>query len=266
MSSSEFLTIAQNVVLQAGRLLLEGYGNVRHIEHKGAIDLVTEFDKRSEELIITSIRKFFPEHSIWAEESGKTNASGEYQWLIDPLDGTTNFAHSFPIFSVSLALIRRNQPLVGVAYDPLRDELFSAERDHGATLNGKPIQVSSQSDLGQALLSTGFPYDVRTNPRNNFEQFENFHRRVQALRRTGSAALDCVWVASGRLDGYWEFEIKPWDIGAGALIVREAGGRVTTSDGNENVLGQEDSIVVSNGILHGQILRVLREGSNAPLP
>lgn len=244
---------------------MEGYGNVHHIQQKGAIDLVTEFDKRSEEVILSAIQQRFPDHAILAEESGHNKTISEYQWVIDPLDGTTNFAHGIPIFSVSIGLLRNNSPVVGVVYDPYRNEMFSAELGHGASLNNKPIHVSSQKDLGQAVISTGFPYDLRTNPRNNFAQFVQFQLRTRSVRHLASAALDCSWTAMGRLDGYWEFGIQPWDIGAGALIVREAGGRVTSVDGDENFLSNE-SILVSNNLLHEQMLRVLSDGDEAPLP
>ena len=258
---SDILQITEVIARQAGAILIEGYGNVRHIQQKGVIDLVTEFDKRSEELIISAIQQNFPDHAILAEESGHHNAISEYQWVIDPLDGTTNFAHGIPLFSVSIALLKNNSPVVGVVYDPLRDEMFSAELGYGATLNNHGIHVSSRTDLGQAVISTGFPYDLRTNPRNNLAQFVEFQRLTQAVRHLGSAAIDCSWTAMGRLDGYWELGIKPWDIGAGALIVREAGGRVTSVDGAENFLAS-DSILVSNGLLHEPMLRVLSE---APL-
>jgi myo-inositol-1(or 4)-monophosphatase len=257
--------MAEHIAREAGAILREGYGNARHVEHKGAVDLVTEFDHRSEAFVVARLRQAFPDHSLHAEESGQAVAGGEYEWLIDPLDGTTNFAHSFPIFAVSLALTRRGQLVLGVVYDPLRDELFAAEAGGGATLNGARLQVSGEADLGRSLLATGFPYDVRTNPHNNFAQFQQFQLRSQTIRRLGSAALDCAWVAAGRLEGYWEFRMKPWDVGAGALIVREAGGRVTTAEGDEAFLGR-DSIVASNGHIHEQMLRVLREGDEAPLP
>jgi myo-inositol-1(or 4)-monophosphatase len=233
---SDILEIAEVVAHQAGAVLMEGYGHVRHIQQKGVIDLVTEFDKRSEELIISSIQQKFPDHAILAEESGHNKIINEYQWVIDPLDGTTNFAHEIPIFSVSIGLLKKNSPIVGVVYDPFRNEMFSAELEHGATLNNHPIHVSSRMDLGQAVISTGFPYDLRTNPRNNFAQFIQFQLRTRSVRHLASAALDCAWTAMGRLDGYWEFGTNPWDVGAGALIVREAGGRVTSIDGDESFL------------------------------
>ena len=262
---SDILQIVEMIARQAGAVLMKGYGNVRHIQQKGVIDLVTEFDRRSEDVIVSALQDKFPDHAILAEESGPNRTVSEYQWVIDPLDGTTNFAHGIPVFSVTIALLMNNSPIVGVAYDPLRDEMFSAELGQGATLNNHPIHVSSQTDLGQAVISTGFPYDLRTNPRNNLAQFVQFQLRTQAVRHLGSAALDCAWTAMGRLDGYWEFGVKPWDIGAGALIVREAGGRVTSVDRNDDFLSN-DSILVSNSLLHEQMLRVLSEGSAAPLP
>lgn len=261
---SDILELAEVIARQAGAVLLQGYGKAHHVQQKGVIDLVTEFDRRSEDLIVSFIQQNFPEHAILAEESGHNKTISEYQWVIDPLDGTTNFAHGIPIFSVSIGLLRNNIPVVGVVYDPFRNEMFSAESGRGATLNSQPIRVSSRADLGQAVISTGFPYDVRTNPRNNLAQFVQFQLRTQAVRHLGSAALDCTWTAMGRLDGYWEFGVKLWDIGAGALIVREAGGRVTFGDGDENFFST-DSILVSNGLLHEQMLRVLTEGSEAPL-
>ena len=268
----DFLKIAEQLARDAGAILREGYAhglandhNVIAYEHKGAVDLVTEFDHRSEKLILDGLRRAFPGHAFNAEERGRSAQPADYEWLVDPLDGTTNFAHAFPAFAVSLALVHRGEPLAGIVYDPLREELFAAEAGQGATLNGRTLHVSSQADLGQALLATGFAYDVRTNPHNNFDEFRQFHLRAQAVRRAGSAALDSAYVAAGRLDGYWEFRIKPWDVGAGALLALEAGGRVTTPEGDEYFVGAP-SIVISNGHIHAQMLRVLREGDGAPLP
>jgi len=262
---SDLLQMVEAIARQAGAVLMEGFGNVRHIQQKGAIDLVTEFDKRSEAVIVSALQEKFPDHAILAEESGHNHAISEYQWLIDPLDGTTNFAHGIPIFCVSIALWKNKAPVVGVAYDPFRNEMFCAEAGQRAALNNQPIQVSPQTDLGHAVVSTGFPYDLRTNPRNNLAQFVQFQLRTQAVRHLGSAALECGWTAMGRLDGYWEYGVKPWDVGAGALIVREAGGRVTSADGGEDFLSQE-SILVANDLIHEQMLRVLREGDQTPLP
>ena len=270
---TEFLSVMEPLAREAGSILRAGYGRGLTgaadrpiaVEYKGVIDLVTEYDRRSEALIVGGLRQAFPTHAIYAEESGRSAAQAEYEWLVDPLDGTTNFAHAFPFFAVSIAVAQRGRLLAGVVYDPLRDELFSALAGQGATLNGTPLQVSAQADLGRAFLATGFAYDVRTNPRNNFAEFRQFLVRALAVRRAGAAALDCAYVAAGRLDGYWEFRIKPWDIGAGALIVLEAGGRVTTAEGGDDYLAVPD-IVVSNGHIHEQMLRVLREGDEAPRP
>jgi myo-inositol-1(or 4)-monophosphatase len=254
---SEYLNVASAVAREAGALLREGFGQDVRVEHKGAIDLVTEYDHRAEALIVARLRAAFPDHALHAEEGGRT-AGSTHEWLVDPLDGTTNFAHGFPIFSVSLALTHHGRLVVGVVYDPLRDELFAAEAGQGARLNGAPMRVSPVRVLDQALLTTGFPYDVRSSPRNNFAEFERFQVRCQAVRRPGSAALDCAWVAAGRVDGYWELKIKPWDVAAGALIAREAGGRVTNATGEDDFLAQE-TIVVSNGWLHAEMLAVLQE-------
>jgi myo-inositol-1(or 4)-monophosphatase len=260
-----FLSFAESLAREAGALLREGHGKAANIEYKGVIDLVTEYDRLSEELILSRLRAEFPTHRIYAEESGASGQEGDYEWLVDPIDGTVNFAHGLPIFAVSLALTHRRQLVMGVVYDPLRDELFAAEAGQGATLNGQRLRVSAERELGRSLLATGFPYDVRTNPQNNFAEFMAFYRRSQAVRRAGSAALDCCYVACGRFEGYWEYKVKPYDIGAAALLVREAGGRVTTAEGDENFLGAP-SIVASNGHIHEQMLRVLREGEAAPLP
>jgi myo-inositol-1(or 4)-monophosphatase len=253
----DYVEAAARIARAAGAILREGYGQTLAVEHKGAIDLVTDFDRRSEALILRELRQAFPGHGSHAEESGRA-AGSEYEWLVDPLDGTTNFAHGFPVFAVSLALIYRDQLLAGVVYDPLRDELYAAEAGQGATLNGARLTVSAVAGLGQALLATGFPYDVATNPVNNADEFQRFQLRTQGVRRAGSAALDCAWVAAGRLDGYWEFRINPWDIGAGALMVREAGGRATDGEGSEDFLGRELA-VVSNGLIHQQMLDVLHD-------
>jgi len=263
--ASDTLKSIELIARQAGAILRDGFGNARHIQQKGVIDLITEFDKRSEEIILSAIHRDFPDHGILAEESGRKESSSEYLWVIDPLDGTTNFAHGIPHFSVTLALYKNNSSVLGVTYDPLHDEMFSAEAGQGTKLNNHPIHVSPRADLGQAEISTGFPYDLRTNSRNNLEQFTQFQLRTRAVRHPASAALDCAWTAMGRLDGYWEFGFQPWDIGAGVLLVREAGGQVTSTSGDDYLLFN-DALLVSNGLLHDQLLRVLREGDAAPLP
>src|ERR1700674_4217661 len=219
---TNFLEVATAAARQAGAIVREGYGEAVHVTHKGAIDLVTETDQRSEAAILATLRRAFPGHAINSEESGRA-AGDEYEWLVDPLDGTTNFAHKFPVFSTSIALTFQRRLIVGVVYDPLRDELFSAEAGQGARLNGAPIHVSETSALGQALLSTGFPYDVRTNSSNNLAEFTRFQLVSQGVRRTGSAALDCCCVAEGHLDGFWELRLNPWDVGAGGVDGAAAG-------------------------------------------
>ena len=257
---SETLDMVQAVARRAGAVLRDGFGRVTHVEHKGATDLVTEYDRRSEELIVAALRDRFPEHAILAEEGGESGSgatAGGYRWVVDPLDGTTNFAHGFGVFSVSIALTLDNRPILGVVYDPLRDEMYAAETGRGATLNGRPIHVSSQSNLRESLIATGFAYDLEAAPRDNFREFMAFARQAQGVRRAGSAALDAALVGAGRFDGYWEFGIKPWDIAAGALIAQEAGGRATAADGNPDFVGA-GSILISNGYLHEQMLAILR--------
>jgi myo-inositol-1(or 4)-monophosphatase len=258
----DYLPVAERLAREAGALLREGYGTALQVEYKSAIDLVTEYDRRSEALILSGLRAAFPDHATLGEESGRA-AGNEYEWLVDPLDGTTNFAHGYPLFAVSLALTHRGRLVAGVVYDPLRDELFAAEAGAGATLNGARLSVSPVADLGRALLNTGFAYDVRTNPRSNLPEFTAFLMRAQAVRRGGSAALDCAYVGAGRAEGYWEFGSKPWDLGAGILVTREAGGQATTEHGDDDCLGQP-SVVVSNGRLHAEMLRVIREASSQP--
>jgi myo-inositol-1(or 4)-monophosphatase len=254
---TDYLRVAEGLAREAGALLREGYGTALQVDYKGAIDLVTDYDRRSEALILAGLRAAFPGHGILGEESGRS-LGDDYEWLVDPLDGTTNFAHAYPMFAVSLALTQRGRLVAGVVYDPLRDELFAAEAGAGATLNGQRLRVSSVADLGRALINTGFGYDVHTNPRNNVAEFTAFLMRAQAVRRAGSAALDCAYVGAGRAEGYWELGSKPWDLGAGVLVTLEAGGRVSTADGDPNFLGQP-SVVVSNGHLHEAMLTVLRD-------
>jgi len=257
----DYLHFAETIAREAGAILREGYGRAEKIQYKGAVDLVTEYDHRVESFLLSRVQERYPAHSIYAEESGRSAQSNEYEWLIDPLDGTVNFAHAVPCFAVSLALTHKGQLQLGVVFDPMRDEMFLGEAGQGATLNGQRLSVSSEQDLGKSLLTTGFPYDVRTSPLNNFAEFIAFYKRAQAVRRPGSAALDCCYVAAGRFDGYWEYKMKPYDIGAGALMVQEAGGRVSTATGEANFLGHI-SILASNGHIHEQMLEVLREAQN----
>jgi myo-inositol-1(or 4)-monophosphatase len=257
VSVSPFLAVALDAARGAGQLLREQLGGVRRIQHKrSVIDLVTEMDGRAEALIVERLRGAFPDHAILAEESGATDGRSEYRWLIDPLDGTTNYAHGVPIFAVSVALERAGVVELGVAYDPSRDECFVAERGRGATLNGQAIRVSSADALDRALLVTGFPYDIRTTAETNLPEYAALSKRAQAVRRLGSAVLDLSWVACGRLDGYWEFSLGAWDMAAGGLIVSEAGGRVTSVRGGPWRL-EGPGILASNGLVHEAILAEL---------
>lgn len=253
--------VALEAARRAGELLREGFGSNQRFSLKSSrLDLVTEYDRAAEELIIQTIRARFPEHGLLGEEGSSWRTDAEYRWLIDPLDGTTNFAHGYPIFAVSIALAHGEELLLGAVYNPILDELFFAERGRGATLNGKPIRVSRIDKLGQALLATGFPYDPERIG-SNLRLFERFIYRAQAIRRDGSAALNLCYVACGRFDGFWELDLKPWDIAAGALIVREAGGKVTAFSGGElDLYGNE--VLASNGLLHEELLAVLGDNNN----
>ncbi|NTU65184.1 MAG: inositol monophosphatase [Chloroflexi bacterium] len=226
------------------------------VTYKGEIDLITEADHASEALILNRIRSAYPDCAILSEESGASANTSPYVWIADPLDGTTNFAHGLPIFSVTLALLVNHVIEVGATYDPICDELYTALRGQGAYLNGQRLHVSAVPTLDQALLVTGFPYDRRTNPNNNIQQFADFSLRAQGVLRLGSAALDLGAIAAGRLDGYWEFKINPWDIAAGVLMVTEAGGQVTMPDGSPLDLFARQ-VAASNGLIHGEMVQVL---------
>nr|BAL57486.1 myo-inositol-1(or 4)-monophosphatase [uncultured Chloroflexota bacterium] len=251
------LSDLQELVLQAGEILRQGYEQEHQVEHKGVIDLVTEVDRASEQFLLSSIRQRFPEHAILAEESGGTQ-DGEHQWYIDPLDGTVNYAHGVPIFCVSLAYAFRGEVAMAAIYDPMRQELFTAERGKGAWLNGHPIQVSPARELAESLLVTGFPYDAWHARRNNFDYFIKFARRTQGVRRLGSAALDLCYVAAGRFDGFWEFSLKPWDVAAGALIAAEAGAIVTNAEGGADYFSPPQSILAATPGIYPAMLEILR--------
>lgn len=243
---------------EAGSLLRERFGNAGAVEFKGAVDLVTEMDKRSEQLIISRIKGAFPDHGILTEESPEEKSSNGSRWIIDPIDGTTNYAHAFPVFCVSIAFEQDGEVELGVVYNPMLDELFVAEKGGGATLNGAPISVSKTETLDTSLLATGFPYDIRTSEKNNLDNFALFAVRVQAIRRAGSAALDLSYTACGRFDGFWEMKLRPWDVAAAALIVTEAGGRITGFDGSAfSIYG--DECLASNSLVHDEMLATLNE-------
>jgi myo-inositol-1(or 4)-monophosphatase len=252
------LNFAMEAARDAGRLLMEKFGRVLKVSKKGDINLVTDADLASEALIIERIRSHYPKHAVLAEESGTTVTEGdqEWKWIIDPLDGTTNFAHGYPCFCVTLALEHRGELVIGVTYDPTRDELFAAERGQGATLNGKSIRVSDTDDLGDALIVTGFPYDFKSKP-HFARHLTDFLVASRGVRRDGSAAIDMAYVACGRFDGFWEEGLNPWDMAAGVLIIEEAGGQVTGYDG-ANFSIYRPPMVCSNGLIHAQMLRVLK--------
>jgi len=243
----------------AGEILLSGFGKRHQIDYKGAIDLVTEVDHQSEAYLLDEIRRRFPEHRINTEESGELSGQGHSLWYIDPLDGTVNFAHGVPIFSVSLAYAENGQLKLAAVYQPALDECFCAERGGGATLNGQPIHVSSSINLDRSLLVTGFAYDIRTNPRTNLAQHNRFALISQGVRRLGSAAMDLCYVAAGRFDGYWELAVGPYDIAAGSLIAEEAGARVSNIYGELSYLQPPCSILAANPSIHPQMLQVLSQ-------
>jgi myo-inositol-1(or 4)-monophosphatase len=254
------LEIAIQAAREAGRIQKTYLGKISHINTKsGDSDLVTEVDKRCEERIIEIIRQHYPTHSILAEESGAHNTPSEYKWIIDPLDGTTNYAHAFPFFGVSIGLERRGELMLGVVYNPNLDELFTAQKGIGAFLNHKPIKVSQISSLAKSLLITGFPYNLKDNPHNCVGHFNNFLVSAQAVRRLGSASLDLCYLACGRFDGFWEVSLNPWDAAAGVLLIREAGGRVTDFLGNEYDI-YKGPILASNGKIHEAMIELLKKG------
>ena len=251
-----FLEKAKEIAREAGQYQRSMIWKPFIIEHKGEIDLVTEVDKKSEELIVNGLAKSFPGHDFLAEENLYQDRGASHKWIIDPLDGTTNFAHGFPWFAVSMALEVEGEVVLGVIYHTMMDEMFSAVKGEGAWLNGSRIGVSNRSPLRSSLLATGFPYDSATDRENNFAHFANFQMGGRGIRRAGAAALDLAYVAAGRLDGFWESKLKPWDVAAGQLLVSEAGGRVTGFKG-EPYSVYNNRIVASNGRIHDEMLEML---------
>jgi myo-inositol-1(or 4)-monophosphatase len=251
------IEIAIEAARCAGHALHDQYNQPHIISHKGIIDLVTEMDKESERLVTEILRKSFPEYGILGEEGTKSTGPYTCRWIIDPLDGTTNYSFSYPFFSVSIALEKHGEIVLGVVYNPLLDELFVAEKGSGSSMNGTPIHVTDTYELGKSLLASGFPYDVWSNARNNCNEWEHFIKRTISVRCDGSAALDLCHTACGRLDGYWELDLEQWDMAAGALIVQEAGGMVTQVDGKPFTHLQRN-ILASNGYLHRSMLNVIK--------
>jgi myo-inositol-1(or 4)-monophosphatase len=237
--------------------LRASFGGHLQVKHKGVIDLVTDVDQRSETFLLGEIRRRFPGQRIFTEESGIIEGAEGQIWYIDPLDGTVNYAHGLPIFSVSVAYAEQGEMRLGVVYDPMRDECFCAERGTGARLNGQLIRIAQASDLDQSLLVTGFPYDIRTNPNNNLDHYVHFATHSQAVRRLGSAALDLCYVAAGRLDGFWELSLSAWDVAAGGLIAQEAGAIVTNLAGEPDYLTAPQSVLAANATVHALMLKEL---------
>ena len=255
----EILELAITIARETGSLQRERFAEPRQIETKSsAIDLVTDVDRASDQLVLEYITSQRPDDEILIEETGAHEGRSGLRWIVDPLDGTTNYAHGFPHFAVSIAVEREGVRELGVIYDPMKDELFSARRGRGALLNGKPIAVSQVGELERALLATGFAYDVHRAKFDNLDYFARFIKRAQAVRRAGSAALDLAYIACGRFDGFWELELHPWDVAAGLLLIDEAGGTSSNLVGGP-VPASGNRLVASNGRLHARLLEVLRD-------
>jgi len=238
----------------AGKILLDGFGKLHKIDYKGRIDLVTEADIASQNCILDYLQKQYPKHAFWAEETEDSEPTDDtFVWVIDPLDGTTNYAHGYRFFSVSIAFVINNTPAVGVVYDPWCNELFTTVRGYGAHNNGKPIHVSNETTLERSLLATGFPYDIQDAKINNIGLFNHLILKAQAVRRDGSAALDLAYLAAGRFDGFWELKLRPWDMAAGVLLIEEAGGSVSSFNGGAYSLTTFD-LLATNGKIHEQMI------------
>lgn len=251
---NNFLEVAIETAREAGALLREDHARPKEVSYKGEVDLVTETDRRSERLIVERLERHFPKHAIVAEEGGQNAAAAagaKYRWYVDPLDGTTNFAHGYPCFAVSIALLEEGVPIVGVVFNPVSDELFSGARGEGANLNGRRIHVSPVEKLADSLVATGFPVHQRKSSAN-MNYYWEFTQHSHGVRRDGSAALDLCSVACGRFDGFWEFRLHSWDTAAGMLLILEAGGKVTDLDGQPYEPGGPH-ILTSNGLIHGEM-------------
>ena len=247
----------QTIAREAGHLLMDYFHQHVKIEYKGEVDLVTVADRKSEALILEQIRRQFPTHDVMGEEGSRIDTGSEYKWYVDPLDGTTNFAHGFPVFCISLAVEHRGERIAGVIYDPTRDEMFAAALGSGARLNGQPIHVSPTANLAECLVATGFPSHKRhKNP--NIYFYHQLTLRTHGVRRAGSAALDLCNVAAGRFDAFWEFNLNPWDTAAGVLLVEEAGGKVTTLSGGPFQIASRETLA-TNGLVHDALIHEFQE-------
>jgi myo-inositol-1(or 4)-monophosphatase len=251
------LSYLENLARQAGAILRAGYETEHQVGYKGVIDLVTEVDHQSEKFLLGEIQKDFSDHHIFSEETGVIQGNDEHVWYVDPLDGTVNYAHHIPIFCVSIGYAAHRTVQLGAVYDPMRDEMFLAERGQGASLNGRPLRVSSATELQRSLLVTGFPYNAWNTPQDNFANFVKFGKLSQGVRRLGSAAIDLCYVAAGRFDGFWEMALNPWDIAAGGLIAEEAGARVTNVTGEADYISPPQSVVASAPGIHARMLQEL---------
>lgn len=258
--ASPLLSDIESMARHAGLMLRGGFGQDHKVSYKGVIDQVTEMDHTSEDYLLGEISRRWPGSTIMSEENGLTQGDREHSWLVDPLDGTVNYAHHIPIFSVSIAYAHQGNMQLAVVYDPMRDELFSAERGRGARLNGRSIHVSSATQLQKSLLVTGFPYDAWHTEHDNFDNFVRLIKLTLGVRRLGSAALDASWVAAARFDGFWEMSLKPWDVAAGGLIAEEAGAKVTDTKNGPNYLSAPQSIVAAAPGIHSQIVEQLGSG------
>lgn len=253
------LAYIEELARGAGAILRDGYDKEHQVKYKGVIDLVTEVDHESEAFLLSKIQSDFSRHHLFTEESGEIHGDDEHVWYIDPLDGTVNYAHHLPIFSVSIAYAFRGALTLGAVYDPLRDEMFCAERGSGARLNGKRIKPAATTELQKSLLVTGFPYDTWNTKLDNMSNFIHLAKLTQGVRRLGSAALDLAYTAVGRLDGFWELSLHPWDVAAGGLICEEAGARVTNVYGGEDYLTPPLSILATAPGIHAQMLEELKK-------
>lgn len=255
------LALAERLARAAGAIQRERYEtDVRIATKSAAIDLVTEVDHACEALIVETLRAERPDDAVLAEEGrGQDRTDAAWRWIIDPLDGTTNYAHGYPRFCVSIGVEHHGVRSVGVVYDPLLEEIYTAVRGKGSFLNGRRLRVSEETELGRSLVATGFAYDVRHNPADNLDHFAAFVKNARAVRRDGSAALDLCYLAAGRFDGFWELQLHPWDVAAGFLIVEEAGGRVSDRAGGPPPRTGRDT-VASNGRIHAAMLALLQSG------
>ena len=259
----EFTSVAEQACRRAGEIQMEGLKRARQITYKGRINIVTDVDQACEAAIVEIIQGVFPDHDILAEEGGGKRKDSEYKWVIDPLDGTTNYTHSYPLFCTSIALEYRGEIVLGAVYEPNRGEMFLAEKGSGATMNGQKLKVSATPTLQEALLCTGFAYNIREAKDNNLNHFSDFIMEARAIRRDGVAAVDLCYVAAGRFDGFWELNLFPWDVAAGFLMIAEAGGVATDFKGEAFDIYKKE-ILTNNGLIHEEMLGLMQKKGTDP--